>query len=114
MQQASAKTHGWRWAVAFFVVTYLVTALLWLPILRSGESVSAALSGRLALPLLLASVTPSLIAFVLAGTEGGGTGARDLLRQVGRWRFGIGWYAVAILLEPLIWVVSLALASLLG
>jgi len=96
------------------MVTYLVTALLWLPILRSGESVAVALSGRLLPLLLLASVTPSLLAFVLAGLEGGGKEARELLGQAGRWRFGIGWYAVAVLLEPLIWVVSLALAILLG
>src|SRR6266571_1184441 len=92
MQQDAAMTHGWRWAVAFFVVTYLVTALLWLPILRSGESLSAALAGPLVLPLLLASVTPSLVAFVLAGIEGGPAGVGQLLGQAGRWRFGIGWY----------------------
>lgn len=106
--------QGWRWAVAFFVFTYLVTGLLWLPIIRSGESISTALSGRFLLLLLLASVTPSLIACVLAGLESGPSGIRKLLGQVGRWRFGLGWYAVAILLEPLIWVVSLALALAVG
>jgi membrane protease YdiL (CAAX protease family) len=114
MQGDAERARRWRWAVAFFAVTYLVTALLWLPVLRSGESVAAALSGRLLPLLLLASVTPSVVAFVLAGIEGGGAAARDLLGQVGRWRFGIGWYAVAMLLEPLIWVMSLALAILLG
>ncbi len=66
------------------------------------------------LPLLFASVTPSLVAFVLAGIEGGTAGVGQLLAQAGRWRFGIGWYAVAILLAPLIWVVSLGMALLLG
>jgi len=108
------EAHGWRWAVAFFVVTYIVTALLWLPILGSGESVAAALSGRLLLLLLLASITPSLIAFVIAGIEGGPARMRQLLGQLGRWRFGIGWYAIAMLLEPLVWVVSLGLAMLFG
>ena len=61
-QRDVRKTHRWRWAVAFFVVTYLVTALLWLPILRSGESLSAALTGPLVFPFLFASVTPSLVA----------------------------------------------------
>jgi len=104
----------WRWAVAFFVVTYLVTALLWLPILRSGESLSAALAGPLVLPLLLASVTPSLVSFVLSGIGAGPAVIGQLLGQAGRWRFGIGWYAIAILLAPLIWVVSLGVAILLG
>src|ERR1041385_2596456 len=93
-QGDAAKAQGWRWAVAFFVVTYIVTALLWLPILRSGESVAGALSGRLLLLLLLASITPSLIAFLLAGIEGGPASMRQLLGQLGRWRFGIGWYAI--------------------
>ena len=113
-QRDVRKAHRWRWAVAFFVVTYLVTALLWLPILRSGESLSAALAGPLVLPLLFASVTPSLVAFVLAGIEGGAAGVSQLLGQAGRWRFGIGWYAIAILLAPLIWVVSLASCSVVA
>ena len=113
-QREVSKTHRWRWAVAFFVVTYLVTALLWLPILRSGESLSAAMASPLVLPLFFGSITPSLVAFVLAGIEGGTAGVGQLLGQAGQWRFGIGWYAVAIFLAPLIWVVSLAVALLLG
>ena len=111
---AAPKDRDWRWAAAFFVVTYVVTALLWLPVLRAGVSVSAALSGRLLPLVLLASVAPSAVAMVLAGVEGGGRGVRELLGQAGRWRFGVGWYAVALLLEPLIWLAALAVASLLG
>jgi hypothetical protein len=33
---ANPKPNAWLWAVAFFVVTYIVTGLLWLPILQSG------------------------------------------------------------------------------
>src|SRR5690348_2203215 len=87
----------WRWAIAFFIVTYLVTALLWWPILRSGQPLSS-LAGPRALLLLLAAVVPSVVALVLAGIEGGKSGVVALLDQAGRWRFGLGWYAVAILL----------------
>jgi CAAX protease family protein len=111
---SAGKPQAWRWAVAFFVVTYLVTGLLWLPILQSGGSVSAALSGRLLLFFMLASVAPSVIACVLATIEDGPRGLRALLGQAGRWRFGIGWYALALLLEPLIWAVSLVIALALG
>lgn len=48
------------------------------------------------------------------GLEGGMAGVGQLLGQGGRWRFGIGWYAVAIVLAPLIWAVSLGVALLLG
>ena len=112
--EAAPKDRDWRWAAAFFVVTYLVTALLWLPVLRSGVSVAVALSGRLLPLVLLASVAPSAVAVVLAGVEGGGRGVAGLLAQAGRWRFGVGWYAVALLLEPLIWLAALGVASLLG
>lgn len=106
-------TDDWRWAVAFFVVTYALTALLWWPILRAGAPLSA-LSGRLVLPFLLAGVAPSLVALALAGVEGGRSGIGRLLGQAGRWRFGPGWYALALLLAPLIALVALALSALLG
>ncbi len=114
---AAPVTHGranaWMWATAFFVVTYVVTALLWLPILRSGQPPSA-LQGRLQLLALLATIVPSLVAIILATVEGGGRGLRELLGQAGRWRFGLGWYAVALLLMPLVWLVALVIGRLLG
>lgn len=107
------QADGWRWAVAFFVVTYVVTALLWLPILRSGQPPSA-LQGRLQLLALLATIVPSVVAIALVTIEGGGRGLRQLLGQAGRWRFGLGWYAVALLLMPLVWLVALVIGRLLG
>ncbi len=106
----------WPWAVAFFVLTYLFTALLWWPILRSGQSLSGqgGLAGRLALLLLLATVAPSLVGIVMAAIEGGGRGLRELLGQVLRWRFGLGWYALALLLMPLVWLVALFVGRLFG
>jgi len=109
----SAQPGRWRWAVAFFIVVYLVTALLWLPVLRSGRPVSA-LSGRSLLLVLLASAVPSTIGLVIATVEGGRAGAGALLRQVGRWRFGPGWYAFALLLMPGLAVLALVIALLVG
>jgi membrane protease YdiL (CAAX protease family) len=107
------KADAWKWAVAFFVATYVVTAALWLPILRSGQPPSA-LQGRLQLLALLATIVPSLVGMVLAAIEGGGRGLRDLLGQVVRWRFGLGWYALALLLMPLVWLIALVIGRLLG
>jgi membrane protease YdiL (CAAX protease family) len=90
------------WAVAFFVLTYLLTAVLWLPALRSGQPLSIVMQGRGALPVVIATVVPSLVAIVLAGVEGRWQGIRELLAQAVRWRFGLGWYAVAIFLSPLV------------
>jgi uncharacterized protein len=102
------------WVVAFFGLTYLVTALLWLPALRSGQPLAVVMQGREALPIVLASVAPSLVAIVLASVERRWRGIRELLAQAVRWRFGLGWYVVAILLAPLVWAVSLAIGQILG
>jgi CAAX protease family protein len=102
------------WAVAFFVLTYLVTALLWLPAIRSGQPLAVVMQGREVLPILLATLAPSLVAIVLAGVEHGRRGIGELLGQATRWRFGVGWYAVAIFLMPLVWAISLAIGSMLA
>lgn len=105
------KANGWQWGMAFFVVTYLATALLWLPILRSGQALTA-LTGRLELLAILATIVPSLVAVIISSIEGGGRGLRELLGQVGRWRFGLGWYALALLLMPLVWLIALMIGQL--
>jgi membrane protease YdiL (CAAX protease family) len=51
---------------------------------------------------------------VLAGIEGGRAGLGELLAQGGRWRFGLGWYAIALFLGPLIALLALLIARALG
>jgi len=102
------------WAVAFFVVTYVLTGLLWLPAIRSGQPLATVMQGPAGLLVLLATVTPSLVAIVLAGVESGQRGIGELLGQGIRWRFGLGWYAVAIFLTPLLWAIALAIGRIVG
>jgi CAAX protease family protein len=114
MRRSETRRAGsLRWVVAFFVVTYAVTGLLWLPILRSGQSPSK-LSNRLELFLLLATIAPSAVAIILSAVENGRSGLRELLGQFGRWRFGPGWYAYAILIAPIIAVVILLITRAMG
>ena len=47
------------------------------------------------------------VAIVLSGLEGRWRGIRELLAEAARWRFGLGWYAVAVFLMPPLWAVSL-------
>jgi membrane protease YdiL (CAAX protease family) len=101
------------WAVTFFVVTYVATGLLWLPAIRSGQPLAALMQGPLGLLVLLATVTPSLVAIILRGIEDGRRGIGDLLGQSLRWRFGLGWYALTIFLVPLLWAIALLIGSLL-
>jgi len=95
-------------------LTYLVTAALWLPAIRSGQPLAVVMQGREALPIVIATFAPLQVAIVLTGVEKRWAGVRALLAQAVRWRFGVGWYAVAILLAPLVWAVSLAIGQILG
>jgi membrane protease YdiL (CAAX protease family) len=115
MKQSAVVRNGGslKWVVTFFIVTYAVTGLLWLPILRAGQSPSK-LTNRLELFLLLATIAPSGVALILSAMEGGWSGVRALLAQFGRWRFGAGWYVYAIVVAPLIAVVVLVVSRAMG
>jgi membrane protease YdiL (CAAX protease family) len=102
------------WAILFFVVKYVVTGLLWLPVIRSGQPLATVMQGPAGLAILVATITPTLVAIALSGVEHGWRGIGDLLRQGTRWRFGIGWYALAVLLIPLVWAVALVTGLLVG
>jgi hypothetical protein len=78
VSSVQSESNRWGWAVTFFVVTYLVTAVLWLPVLLSGQPLSD-LSRRLQLLVVLASLVPSLTAMILASIEGGRRGLLELL-----------------------------------
>jgi len=82
---------------AFFVLAY---ALSWWPwILYSAGLV----------PNPIVGVGPFLAALVVLAMTEGKTGVMGLLRRMVRWRVGLQWYAVALLL-PI--VVTLAAAAL--
>lgn len=63
------------------------------------------------LPLVVVSLTigPALVGILLTALLDGRAGLRDLFARMFRWRVGLRWYGVALLLAPL-----LAAATLLG
>jgi membrane protease YdiL (CAAX protease family) len=64
-------------------------------------------------PLVLAG--PFVAGILLTALSGGWRGLRDLLAGMGRWRVGVGWYAVALLTFPaLIFLVLQALSILVS
>jgi hypothetical protein len=67
---------------------------------------------RLFLWVMLAWLAgPSVAAIVMTGLVEGRAGYRDLLSRLTRWRVGARWYAVALLIAPLVYVtLSLALS----
>lgn len=62
---------------------------------------------QLLFPIIVISV--ALTGIALSGLIDGKRGLRDLLTRMGRWRVGIGWYAIALLTAPVLILIILFL-----
>jgi membrane protease YdiL (CAAX protease family) len=83
---------------SFFVLAYLISWALWLPLVVSGDGSPTGLAFA---PLLLGSLVPSAVAIVLVARLRGKAGVRTLLRRLLIWRVGLGWWAAMIALSAL-------------
>ncbi len=88
--------------IAFFVLAF---ALSWWPWILYAFGLS---------PTPIASFGPFLAALVVLAITQGKSGIGGLLRRMVRWRVGIRWYAVALLLPVGIALAATALNVLLG
>src|ERR671913_2367033 len=88
--------------IAFFVLTL---ALSWWPWILYAFGLS---------PTPIASFGPFLAALVVLAITQGKSGIGGLLRRMVRWRVGLRWYAVALLLPVGIALAATALNVLLG
>jgi membrane protease YdiL (CAAX protease family) len=102
-----------RMVVVFLVATFALTWLMFLPVIV-GLADPESPAGLIFLPLIGIGA-PSIMAFVLTGLSQGRTGVRALRRRGTRWRVGISWYAIVVLLPCLAyavsWVASAGLAA---
>ena len=89
--------------ITFFLVTYALSWLAW-PLWAFGLYPIA--------PVF--SFAPFLAALVVLAVTCGKSGVGGLLRRMVRWRVGIGWYAVALLVPAGITVAAVVLNLLLG
>jgi uncharacterized protein len=89
--------------ITFFVLTYALTWLAW-PMWASGFYPIA--------PVF--SFAPFLVALVVLAITRGKSGVGGLLRRMVRWRVGLRWYAVALLIPAGITVAAAVLNVLLG
>jgi CAAX protease family protein len=62
--------------------------------------------------LLLASWMPNLVGIAVTAKAGGRPALRELFSRAVRWRFGIGWYAVALLIPIAAVLVALSIGGL--
>lgn len=95
---AAIRSHP---LVAFFVISYAVSWLLWTPIVVMGLppfSPTRHAPELYLLPGIAVGVTGT--AFALTAITQGRAGVRRLLQRLTFWRVGVQWYLVAILLLP--------------
>ena len=98
--------------VIFFVLAYLFTWANWLPqALTSRGLASIQLPGFLT---ILSGFGPALAAIIVTAMVSGMQGLRELFERLVKWRVGIQWYAVALLLPVAITLTALGINNLTG
>ena len=98
--------------IAFFAIAYSLTWLGW--ILPDRIYSGTLLSGALALPFLLLVPGPLYAALIVTAVTEGKSGVAALLRKFTIWKVGFGWFAVALLMAPLICVTPAYLNMFFG
>ncbi len=88
--------------IVFLVLAFLLSWWPWPFVLANPESTAMLPYG------------PIIAAFIVLALTRGWAGVRDLLASIVRWRVGLGWYAVALLLPVAITLVALYLSAPFG
>lgn len=96
----------------FFVLAYAITWGLQLPAWLAHEGVIAGPPERYAPLVGLGAFGPMAAAMIAARVEG--TGIKALFRPLGVWRVGPWWYAIALFVPGLTFVVAAAAWNALG
>src|SRR5687767_2688915 len=86
--------------VLFFALAYLVSWLIWLPLVASSQGWISASPPFLL--FYLGTIGPAAAAVILLGSFEGTEAVWRLLSKLGRWQVGIRWYLIALLLPATI------------
>ena len=111
-----AETRSGVRAATFFILTYVLSWLVWIPLDLSHFGigpvrVSEGASGSIR---LLGVLMPATAALVLTALSGGRASVRHLLGRLGIWRVGWRWWAAAVLLQPGLLILSGLVYNVLG
>jgi uncharacterized protein len=96
----------------YFALAFLVSWLVWLPLLASSRNWFRA--GAPFILYYLGTVGPALAAVILVWLDSGKDGVRGLLGRLVLWREPIRWYLVALLLPALVRFTALAVLYAFG
>ncbi|HKD76423.1 MAG TPA: hypothetical protein VKB76_13050, partial [Ktedonobacterales bacterium] len=88
----------------FFGIAFAISFAGILLVIGLGgvEGGVAMTDARFGLMMLAWLAGPSIASIVMTGVASSRPGYRDLLRRLSTWRVGVGWYALALLLAPLV------------
>jgi membrane protease YdiL (CAAX protease family) len=108
--KAFAKGHP---LVLFFVLAFAFSWIVWAPAVFFPQLGASGARTPAALLHLIGSLSPLASAFVVTALAGGHAGLRELLGRVFRWRVGIGWWVVAALGTPILFLIAVVVCRLL-
>jgi membrane protease YdiL (CAAX protease family) len=110
--EARPVGHGRRQLTVFFLLAFVLTWLLLVPQALSAHGVLPfELPGAL---FIVVGYLPALAAVLVARASGGRAEVHELLRRLLVWRVGAGWYGVAVLGFPVVFLASFAVYHLPG
>lgn len=93
---------------AFFLLTFVITWGTWWPMAAYNRGwTDVHLPGL----YFLGGLGPGIAAYVVVRILRGKAADAELLGALLRWRVGWAWYAVAVLLFPVIWMLAAALSA---
>jgi membrane protease YdiL (CAAX protease family) len=104
--------EGKRRLVLFFGLAYLISWLLWVPLVASSQNWTS--SSPPFLLFYLGTIGPALAAIILLRFFEGADAVWSLLGKLVLWRVGIKWYLIALLLPASIRLAALGGLYLLG
>ena len=116
MKNVSSDTPRDKSLLVFFLLTFTLSWMAWIPMAASGVEVSLSGGKVSSLGLLLiGAFSPSIVGILMAYRNTDKAGKLDFWRRVIDFRqISLGWYAMILLLFPVIMALTFFIESMLG
>src|SRR5262245_56636712 len=96
--------------LTYFVLVFVLSWAFWIPMAIAHDTTSF----PFIVFAVLGNIMPSLVGILLTALFSGKSGLGELFRRLGQVRVPLIWYAVVLLLPPVLWLVALGVPTLLG